>query len=93
MRGEFNAFFIVKLIKKLAYALFCCKPLKNRLEHKRIEVGLRNVFSPSLLVLLAASCVRYDRTIEQSTGNASLFVNYEKVKINLDPSLTCNHVI
>ena len=87
MRGEFNAFFIVKQIKKLACALFCCKPLKNRLEHKRSGTEKR------VFPLLAASCVLYDRTIEQSTGNASLFVNYEKVKINLDPSLTCNHVI
>ena len=41
MRGEFNGFFIVKLIKKLACALFCCEPLKNRLEHKRSRTEKR----------------------------------------------------
>ena len=76
MRGEFNEFFIVKQIKKLICALFCCKVIRKRLEHTRRRK--KHAVSPQTSFVLQPLPACF--TTEQSTGKVFLFVNYEKVK-------------
>ena len=73
--GKFKGFFIIKQIKSLDCALFCCKALGKRLSSTQ-EVGKHSttrLMFPTTLVFfgtLAASCVCL--TTEQSTVKASL---------------------
>ena len=68
VRGEYNEFFIVKQIKKLVCALFCCKVIRKRLEHSRRRKKHSTMSPVSPKLLLCSS--RFLR---------ALFVNYEKV--------------
>ena len=76
MLGEFNGFLVMNKQRSLDCSLLCCKALRKQLEHSRGEAKLSTtscVFPlTSFLFYPPPACF----PTEQSTVNASLFVNF-----------------